>query len=73
LSGFPTKTVYKIPPLCHMCYMTNPSHPPWFDHPNKIWWSVKVVNNSSLPECIWGWGGMDMWHAWRREEVLTGF
>jgi hypothetical protein len=25
------------------CYMSHPSHPPWFDHPDNIWWSVKVI------------------------------
>jgi hypothetical protein len=25
------------------CYMTRPSHCPSFDHPNNIWWSVKVT------------------------------
>jgi len=25
------------------CYMSNPSHPPWFGHPNNIRWSVQVV------------------------------
>jgi hypothetical protein len=26
----------------HACYMNQPSHPPSFDHCNKIWWSVQV-------------------------------
>jgi hypothetical protein len=26
--------------LSHVCYMPLPSHSPWFDHPNNIWWSV---------------------------------
>jgi hypothetical protein len=25
--------------LLHICYMFRPSHPPWFDHPNSIWYS----------------------------------
>jgi hypothetical protein len=27
----------------HAGYMPHPSHPPWFDHPNNIWWSVQVI------------------------------
>jgi hypothetical protein len=23
-----------------VCYIPCPSHPPWFDHPNNIWWGV---------------------------------
>jgi hypothetical protein len=23
--------------------MPRPSHPPWYDHPNYIWWSVQVM------------------------------
>jgi hypothetical protein len=29
--------------LCHARYMSRPSHPPWSDHPNNIWWSVQVM------------------------------
>jgi hypothetical protein len=25
------------------CYISHPSHPPWFDHPNDIWRSVRVM------------------------------
>jgi len=27
----------------HRCYTPYPSHAPWLDHPNKIWWSVQVM------------------------------
>jgi hypothetical protein len=27
----------------HACNMPRPSHPPWFHHPNSIWWSVKLT------------------------------
>jgi hypothetical protein len=27
----------------HACYMTSLSHPPWFYHPNNIWWRVQTV------------------------------
>jgi hypothetical protein len=23
--------------------MHRPSHPPWFDHPNNIWWRVQIM------------------------------
>jgi hypothetical protein len=23
--------------------MPRPSHPPWFDHPNNIWWWAQVM------------------------------
>ena len=26
----------------YMCYMSFPSHRPWSEHPNKIWWTVKI-------------------------------
>jgi hypothetical protein len=26
-----------------VCYMSRPSHPPWFYHPNNIWWGVQVM------------------------------
>jgi hypothetical protein len=29
--------------LSHPCYMPCPSHAPWFDHTNIIWWSVHVM------------------------------
>jgi hypothetical protein len=38
-----------------VCYMSCPSHPPWLDHSNKIWWSVNVakllVMQSSPASC----------------------
>jgi len=27
----------------HACYISRPSHPPWFDNPSNIWWSVQVI------------------------------
>jgi hypothetical protein len=29
--------------ITHVCYMSCPSHLPWFDHPNNIWWSIQVM------------------------------
>jgi hypothetical protein len=34
--------IFSISHISHTCYMTHPSHPPWFDHPN-IWWSIQVM------------------------------
>jgi len=30
----------------YLCYMLHPSHPPWLDLPNNIWWSVQVMKFS---------------------------
>jgi hypothetical protein len=35
-----------IPLLSHACYMPCPSHPPWFDHSNCIWWENKWWSSS---------------------------
>jgi hypothetical protein len=40
--------------LSHTCYMPRPSHLPWFDHPNNIWWSLEVMKlliMQSSPVC----------------------
>jgi hypothetical protein len=29
--------------VSYVCYMPRPSHPPWFDHPNNILWSVQIM------------------------------
>jgi len=29
--------------LPNTCYMCHPSHSPWFDHPNNIWWEVQII------------------------------
>jgi len=36
LSGSPTKRTVRIYHLENWCYMSRPSHLPWFDQPNKI-------------------------------------
>jgi len=28
---------------CHACYMSHPSHRPWFDDPNYILWKIQVA------------------------------
>jgi hypothetical protein len=33
-----------ISQLSHACYIPRPSHPPWFDHPNNIWWSSSLCS-----------------------------
>jgi len=39
-SGFPTKILYTF-----LIYPVHswPSHPPWFHHPNIIWWNIQVM------------------------------
>jgi hypothetical protein len=29
--------------LSHACYKSCPSHSPWFDHLNNIWWWVQII------------------------------
>jgi hypothetical protein len=31
--------------LAHTCYMPRPSHPPWSDNPNSIWWRVQIMKH----------------------------
>jgi hypothetical protein len=40
---FSNKNILWISHLSCVCYMSHPSHPPWFDHPNNIWWSIQVM------------------------------
>jgi len=37
---FPNRIIVHISHLTHPCYFSRPSHSPWFDHPNNIWWTV---------------------------------
>ena len=30
-------------PVSHTCHMPRPSHSSLFDHPNNIWWGVKII------------------------------
>jgi hypothetical protein len=41
-SDFPTNNLYAFL-FAHSCYMPCPSHPPWPDHSNYIWWRVQVM------------------------------
>ena len=27
----------------YISHMPRPSHPPWFDHPNNIWWGILIM------------------------------
>jgi hypothetical protein len=44
--------------LCHACYMSCPSHPPWFDHITifdevYIFWSLSLLHSISwLNWCV---------------------
>jgi len=40
---FSNQNIVCISHLSHTCYMLHQSHPLWFDHPNNIWWCVKVM------------------------------
>jgi hypothetical protein len=33
----------RISHLPHARYMPRPTHPPWSDHPNTIWWRVQIM------------------------------
>jgi hypothetical protein len=54
LSSFPTRMLYAflIPPGC---YIPCPSHPPWFNNSNNIWWRVQsmelLIIKFSLTSC----------------------
>ena len=45
---FPLQNPVYASPVPHTCYMTRPSHASRFDHPNNIWWAIKI---SKLPIC----------------------
>jgi hypothetical protein len=40
-SDFLTQILYTS--LSHICYMSCPSHPPRFDHPNNIWQRLQIM------------------------------
>jgi len=42
-SKFYDQSFVYVSHLSHTCYMPRPSHPPPYDHPNNIWWSVLVM------------------------------
>jgi hypothetical protein len=42
LLGFTTNFVGISPPY-HARYLSRPSHPPWLDHPNNIWWREQTM------------------------------
>jgi hypothetical protein len=40
--GFLTKMLYAFL-ISQQFYTLHPPHPPWFDHPNNIWWRVQIM------------------------------
>jgi hypothetical protein len=46
LFRFPDRSFVCVSNFFHACYMPRPSHPPWFYHPNIIWWSLKLCGHS---------------------------
>jgi hypothetical protein len=45
---FSNQNIVSIYHPSHECYMPRPSHPPWFNHPYNIWWSVIRLYDGSL-------------------------
>jgi hypothetical protein len=47
---FTNQNIVRMYHLClsHTCYMPYPSHLPWFDRPNNIWWIVQVMKLPSI-------------------------
>jgi hypothetical protein len=41
--GPPNQNSVNISPLPNACHMSRPSHLPWFNHPNNIWWRIQAV------------------------------
>jgi hypothetical protein len=46
---FSIQNIVRISYLSHACYMSRPSHLPWFDHLNYIWWRIFYGVLSRLP------------------------
>jgi hypothetical protein len=38
--------------LHRACCMSRPSYPPWLDHPNNTWWSIKVMELVFIRNCL---------------------
>jgi hypothetical protein len=41
---FPHQSPLCTPALPRTCHMLRPSHPSWFDHPENIWWCVRIIS-----------------------------
>jgi hypothetical protein len=41
--GPPNQNPLNTSPLPHACHMSSLPHPPWFNHPNNIQWSIQAV------------------------------
>jgi hypothetical protein len=49
-SGFPIKVCMTFSSLLRLLN-THSSGPPWFDHPNNIWWIVQVMKLLIMQSC----------------------
>jgi hypothetical protein len=36
-----------------VCHMSHPLHPPWFNHPNNIWWRMQVTKFIIMQFSVW--------------------
>jgi len=49
----PNRNILCIYHFSHACYIPLPLRPPWFDHPNNLWWSSSLSNdNEQQQNCI---------------------
>jgi hypothetical protein len=49
--SFSNQNIVLISHLVSARYMPLPSHPPWRDHPNNIWWSIQVMKLLIMLSC----------------------
>jgi len=48
---FSDQNLVCISHFSHGCYMSRLPHPPSFDHPNNIWWSVRLMKFLIMQSC----------------------
>jgi len=46
LLKFPDQCILYISAFCKVCYMSGPSHPPWFNHLSNITWRIQLRSSS---------------------------
>jgi hypothetical protein len=46
--AFSNQNIVCISHLSYPCNIPRSSHPPWFDKPNRVWWSVEVMELLNL-------------------------